>query len=337
LNLSNESVPPDVKGTFPITPAQRAALGHPSRAGIEAVVFFTHLFDHSIELRCRKLKSDVGKRAQFFILAPLGTSIPRQFSAETYFFDYNRLRSGAARVIGDQLIPGNIHLVVLDFCRNHPGFDYYWFVEYDVVFTGNWATLMDAVQSDRADLLAGHIRSLPEEPRWPWWETLDLPGSPLPRSSWLRAFFPVYRISRQGLQVVNDCVKLGWSGHYEGLIPCAIRSASLSISDLGGAGTWTPKDRRYRFYSSFSTEAGAVQNAGTLRFRPPHYFPLLRRNAIFHPVKTGSYNREHGLVSFLTRQNLFWRLGRYLRGLLIRCVVSFYYNLLSFWPVSRKR
>jgi hypothetical protein len=34
LNLSSESVPSDVKGTFPITPAQRARLGHPSRAGI---------------------------------------------------------------------------------------------------------------------------------------------------------------------------------------------------------------------------------------------------------------------------------------------------------------
>jgi hypothetical protein len=33
LNLSSDSVPPDVNGTFTITPAQRAGLGHPSRAG----------------------------------------------------------------------------------------------------------------------------------------------------------------------------------------------------------------------------------------------------------------------------------------------------------------
>jgi hypothetical protein len=35
MNLSCESVPPDAKGTFPITPAQRALLGQPSRASIE--------------------------------------------------------------------------------------------------------------------------------------------------------------------------------------------------------------------------------------------------------------------------------------------------------------
>ena len=33
LNLNSESVPPDLKDTFPVTPAKRAALGHPSRAG----------------------------------------------------------------------------------------------------------------------------------------------------------------------------------------------------------------------------------------------------------------------------------------------------------------
>ena len=32
-NLNSESIPPDLKNTFPITPTKRAALGHPSRAG----------------------------------------------------------------------------------------------------------------------------------------------------------------------------------------------------------------------------------------------------------------------------------------------------------------
>jgi hypothetical protein len=329
LNLSSESVPTDVKNVLPITPAEQAALGDRSRVGIEAVVFFTHLFDHSIELRYRKLKSDSGELAQIFILAPLGTSIPDQYSDETYFFDYDRMRSGAARVIGDQLIPGNVHLVALDFYRNHPGFDYYWFIEYDVVFTGNWATLLGAVQNDRADLLAAHIRSPAEEPGWPWWETLELPGCPLPQSDWLRAFFPVYRISREGLRAVDERVKLGWSGHFEGLIPCAIRTASLSISDLGGAGTWTPKDRRYRFYSSFSSTAGVSLNAGTHRHRPPHYFPRLRRNTIFHPVKVGSSEWKNGIVQFLKRHRV--------HELPVRCGVSLYYNLLSLWPVFRKK
>jgi hypothetical protein len=289
---------------------------------MEAVVFFTHLFDHTIEARYRKLKSDLGKLAQVFILAPLGTSIPHEYSDETHFFDYDRLRSGAARVNGDKIIPGNEHLAELDFYRHHSEFDYYWFIEYDVVFTGNWATLLGAVQNDHADLLAAHVRCLAEEPEWPWWETLDLPGCPLPRSDWLRAFVPIYRISRAGLQAVDEHVKLGWSGHFEGLIPCVIRTASLSISDLGGAGKWTPKDRRYRLYSSFSSTAGVSLNAGTHRHRPPHYFPLLRRNTIFHPVKVGASDWENGVVQFMIRHRL--------HEIPLRCAVSLYYGLLSF-------
>jgi hypothetical protein len=316
------------EGVFPIASTERLALGDRSRASVEAVLFFTHEFDQAIEIRYRKLKLDLGERAKLFILAPLGSPIPQDYSDGTYFFDYGRLRSEAKRVIGDQLLPGNVHLVALDFYRHHPGFDYYWFIEYDVVFTGSWATLMDAVANDRADLLAGHVRNLAEEPGWPWWKTLDLPGCTLPRSSWVRAFFPVYRISREGLRVVEEYVRLGWSGHFEGLVPCAICSASLTIADLGGAGKWTPRDRRHRFYSSYSSDAGASLNAGTLRHRPPHYLPRFRRNTIFHPVKAGHSSRESGVIQFLRNQHL--------RELLVRCAASLYYNLLSLWSVLRK-
>jgi len=294
----------------------------------QACAFFTHIFDLSIERRYRKLRADLDGRVQSFILAQVNTPVSCDFLAEVHFFDYDRLRSGARRVIGNHVVPGNEHLVVLDFYRNYPGFEYYWFIEYDVVFTGNWAVLIDAVQEDSVDLLAGHIRSLHEEPEWAWWETLDLPGCSLPRSDWLRTFGPIYRISRHGLQVLNDHVKMGWSGHFEGLIPCVMRSASLSIGDLGGTGLWTPKQRRHQFYSSFSSAAGFL-NAGTLRARPAHYLPRLRRNTIFHPVKNRVDVGE--VVRGLLSMRHSWR--KYC----IHCVVSFYYTLLSFWPFAQRR
>jgi hypothetical protein len=268
----------------------------------QAVAFFTHLFDPLVERRYRKLKADIGDQAQVFILAQVGTPIRSDFINETYFFDYDRLRSGAPKLIGDQVIPGNAHLVALDFYRNNPDFEFYWFIEYDVVFTGNWSALLRAVRNDSADLLASHIRSFEEEPAWTWWESLELPGYTREPSARLRAFFPVYRISRAALQAVDDRVKKGWSGHFEGLIPCAVQSASLSISDIGGTGTWTPKDRRGKFYSSFSSEDGLYLNAGTHRYRPSHYLPPMRRNYIFHPVKHDSiFGQKKWMVRILRR------------------------------------
>ncbi len=329
MTLGSPSVPSGVRNMFPITPAERSAVDDRSQTVKQVVVFFTHVFDRSIELRYEKLKSDLGELAQIAILAPLGTSIPQQYSDETSFFDYDRLRSGALRVIGDQLVPGNVHLALLDFFRNHPAFEYYWFVEYDVVFTGDWAALFGAVKDDRADLLAAHLRNGAEEPAWPWWKTLDLPGCPLSQSDRIRAFFPVHRISQKGLQTVEKFVKQGWSGHYEGLIPCAIHTASLSISDFGGDSRWTPKDRRFRFYSSFSSDAGGSLNAGTHRHRPPHQFLRLRRNMVFHPVKAGSSNSGGGILQFMKHL--------YLRELPMRCAVSLSDGFRAFWPLSRKR
>lgn len=294
----------------------------------QAVVFFTHLFNDEIERRYQKLKSDLLGLAEIFILSQAGSRIPPEHLGRTHFFDYGAIRSTAKRVIGDQLLPGNVHLVELDFYKNHPGFDYYWFIEFDVVFSGDWATLFRAVHGDRADLLAAHVRGFQEERRWPWWETLDLPGCPLPQAEWVRAFFPVYRISSKGLQAVDKYVKLGWTGHFEGLMPCAIRSESLSISDLGGAGRWTPKERRHRFYSSFSWDGGGTLAAGTLRHRPRQGLLRLRHDTIFHPVKDVVYNVASGVeIGYLKR----------LYDTTIRCLVSLRYNLSFYWAVLRSK
>lgn len=293
----------------------------------QVVAFFTHLFDDEIESRYLKLKSDLEGVAEVLIFSQAGTRIPERYRDRTYFFDYEGIRSAAKRVIGDQLLPGNVHLVELDFYRNHPGFDYYWFIEFDVVFSGNWATLFRAVRDDRADLLAGHVRGFQQERKWPWWETLDLPGCPLSQAEWVRAFFPVYRISTAGFQAVDKWVKRGWTGHFEGLIPCAIRSESLSISDLGGTGPWTPRERRHRFYSSFSWDGGGTLAAGTLRHRPPQGSLRLRRDTIFHPVKAISRERNRGPVQY----------ARDLYHLAIRGLVSLRFNGLFFLATLRTK
>jgi len=297
---------------------------HDSKSPQQALAFFTHIYNSQIERRYRKLTIELGERVHPFILAEVGTPIPKNRLGETHFFDFNRLRSGV-NTFGDRVIPGNEHLVALDFYRNYPGFEYYWFIEYDVVFSGNWAVLLDAVRNDSSDLLAGHIRSLPEEPKWVWWDSLNIPDGALPRSSWLRAFCPVYRISRQGLKAVEDCVRAGWTGHFEALIPTAIRSASLSISDIGGDGARTPGERRHRFYSSRSFNAGASHRAGTLRHRPTHAFRL-RRNAIFHPVKPSSWTSQDKTLNVSSVQ-----------GALLRCLVSSHYNLLCLWSLFDRK
>lgn len=51
-----------------------------------------------------------------------------------------------------------------------PKYAYYWFIEYDVWYSGNWSDIIRT--SSLSDLLATHLHSYTEvkfEKNWVWW------------------------------------------------------------------------------------------------------------------------------------------------------------------------
>lgn len=48
-------------------------------------------------------------------------------------------------------------------------YDYYYMVEYDVLFGGNWSNIFDRLSSERADLIAGYYQKKSEHPEWVHW------------------------------------------------------------------------------------------------------------------------------------------------------------------------
>ncbi len=246
------------------------------------VCFITHSFSPELRRRFETLRRQAPAGAEVRILAQKGSGIPDELLPITSFFEFARLRERAVRVIGDRLVPGNVHLAFLHFRDAEPGFDEYWFIEYDVVFNGDWRTLFDETAGDRADLIASEIRAESDAPGWYWWPTLDFPGrAPGPL---VRAFFPLCRISGRALDVVARRVKDRWSGHQEGLITTALIDEGLAVSDIGGDGPWTPASRRHRFYVGVSTSDSEML-LGTFRCAPPHFLPPLIPDALYHPVK----------------------------------------------------
>lgn len=239
-----------------------------------AIGFFTHRFEPEVHSRYLKLKAEA-EGMDTYIVAEKGTPVPQSLLLETVFFDFEEIAGEVPSLFGDSLLPGNCHLTMLSFRELCPNYDYYWQVEYDVVFTGTWRTFFNVFKDNQADLLAPHIRTFLEEPRWAWWHSLDLPTE-LQNSPKIRAFLPIYRISNDGLRIVQQGVSDGASGHFEALIPTLLGAHYLPISDLGPG----------RFYTSSCEPHGSLI-LGTLRYRPPHYFPILARNFLYHPVKIG--------------------------------------------------
>jgi len=129
-----------------------------------------------------------------------------------------------------------------------------------------------------------HVRTLRDDPDWYWREMFFTGADIFAGDKWVLAFLPIHRISARGLEAVAVKVRDGWVGHYEALLPSALAYCGLRISDIGGSGAWTPKDRMLRHYVDWRNAPHRAYG-GTLQFRPRIRFRLIK-NMLYHPCKT---------------------------------------------------
>ncbi len=287
LRSSGESGLP---GDVPARPRTNRRGGDASTA----VLVMTHRFDEPILEEFGRIREGLGEADQAFLLSDGSAPTPASVAPWAHTFDYPRISRRAARVIGEDILR-NIHLAWVDFFEAHPGFENYWFIEYDVRYSGPWSELFDAFRDLPHDLLCTHLRPCALEPGWAWWSAIQSPGSPLPAESLLRGFLPIARLSRRGLERLRDAVDEGWSGFLEGLIPTLFRGSGLQIGDIGGDGPFVPPGFRNRFYTSVSDPAGSLQGLGSMRFRPPILFPGIMPGRLYHPVKQEPGTLDAGL------------------------------------------
>jgi len=110
---------------------------------------------------------------------------------------------------------------------------------------------------------------------------------PIAQDEWILAFMPIHRLSARACEAVAKKVSEGWVGHFEVLLPTALTHCGLRVSDIGGSGAWTPKDRVLRHYVDWHAGLPYLYGTGTLRFRPEVRSRLIK-NKLYHPCKTPS-------------------------------------------------
>jgi hypothetical protein len=244
----------------------------------------THRFDPSILEEFERIREGLRDGDEAFLLSDGSAQAPPQVAPRTHTFDCGQVLRRAARVIEEGILR-NVHLAWIEFFEAHPGFEAYWFIEYDVVYSGHWAEVFDAFRDSPFDLLCSHLRPHAHEPGWYWWEAIHSPRQPLPADRLLRGFLPIARLSRPGMERLRDAVDEGWCGFLEGLVPTLFQACGLRLGDLGGDGPFVPPGFRNRFYTSVSNATGSLLDLGTMRFRPPIRFPRIRQGRLYHPVK----------------------------------------------------
>lgn len=206
-------------------------------------------------------------------------------SIKFFFFSKQDLRDIGCVFWGDEIY-GNVNFIpLLFYLKNPQHYDYYWMIEYDVRFTGNWSVLFDSFMHNDADLLSTHIAHYNESnKRWCWWKPFKISNRQYELDVCLKSFNPIYRLSYKAMSFLIQELRNGNPAHFETVVPTLLYNNGLHLEDIGGTGDFVVKKNRNRFYIQ-----GAGINNGTMRYRPeflPEEIRCMRlSNMLFHPIK----------------------------------------------------
>lgn len=184
-----------------------------------------------------------------------------------------------------KLVPGSNHFPLLKFYKENQGYDYYWLVEDDVRFSGEWKDFFGSFASCTSDFLSSVIETKAENPTWYWWTSLKTGNEVIAEEKLLKSFNPIYRLSSQALVCIDAHLRIGWMGHYEVLLPTLLYNKGFLLEDFGGEGTFVRPENNAKFYDDTSMRIAPV-------------LPDDRKSYLFHPVKEekvrqdGSYKKN---------------------------------------------
>ena len=299
----------------------------------DCAVFVTHIWSPRIARHFERLRREAGTVLPVFLAfhqtAP-GAPLPEGVSADIVVGDQDGARITPYRYEdhvgrGPLTMSGYVDMIWIAILLNPrlAAFERLWLIEYDVDFSGDWATFFRSADDYEGDLLAAYVRTRSEQPGWAHWSSLVQPEGAPPEPT--AAFLPISRYSRRLLETFRAVLSVaGWEGHLEVVLPSVAIAHNMSVAEIGGSGERAPLSRRGKHY--WANFANSREPESTHRF-PTYgvsYFvdrprDFRFRDRIYHPIKTElSPDQLADLAPKLKRDRLYRLVPRRLRGLILR-------------------
>ena len=258
----------------------------------EVVLFLCHFVNKEMLMRFAKLQDDLSDYCDVYWVFQTDNGSDdaelRNRGIRIFDFSFNEMKISLGYTpIVNRLIPGSLHFVTECFFHKYLDYDYYWLVEYDAVFTGNWTDLIAAFTTCDADLITSYIREYKENNEKSTWlsslKFMSSNGEQIER--YIMSFNPVCRMSNQALDFLDRFLRdSGNQGHAEILLPTILYHYGFKLVDFGGTGQFVPEGFKNRFYIQDHHPV-----ACTNRWRPlMSKYEVESRGIIgklFHPVK----------------------------------------------------
>lgn len=212
--------------------------------------------------------------------------IPRVLKKlDPFIFDNSILQGLGYKPITTSLVPGSNHFPLLKFYLENPNYHYYWNIEDDVCYNGEWENFFDFFTNTPidSDFLSCNVQDYNDQPSWYWWNTIAHPTKQIPQTLKVRSFNPIYRLSNRALKYLHEKLSEGWAGHHEIVIPTLLKNAGFLINDFGGKGKYVIPGCTNKFYIPPLNDEDL--DFGTVRFRPFICKEEINKTFLYHPVK----------------------------------------------------
>jgi len=265
----------------------------------QAVLLMTNRSDLAVSARIEDLLAATNAETDFFILYnQSGDTIPpslEKYRENIFSFSSDIIFEMGYLPLGDSLVMGNCHFPLLKFFLSHQSYDFYWTIEDDVSFRGEWSYLFNHYKEDESDLISCFVKKKEDEPEWPWWRTLSANGENIREEDIVCSFNPIYRISNKGLGCLHSCLSKGWCGHAEVVVATALSHNGLEIKDMGGTGRYVQDGEEEFFYTKDTHSHKALD------------IQVTRPNTIYHPAKekmSSSILRKNCVISAVGRGSM---------------------------------
>lgn len=160
----------------------------------------------------------------------------------------------------------NPEIAQLLFWRKYPDYDYYWYLESDVAYTGNWNTFFDTCIQYDADILALFLKQGPKHNLYRYFKyTMNYH---VRRRDMLTIFGPIVRYSNKAMQLMDREYRKK-HGFYEMMVPTIAKSNGLKVADINDC---------HLFYTPLTLAGPEIVNKWTQEFINNS------TNMLFHPV-----------------------------------------------------
>lgn len=255
-----------------------------------AILYFCHIVNSFTISIYKKLAHEIGSDYTLFWVFQEDntyreTTLLLEKGINVFSFRLSDLNSLGYKQIQD--LYGNDHYMYCYFFMENPQFKFYWIIEYDVLYSGNWENLFGYFKNDDADFISSHIerRNINNE-EWCWWNSMHSNSMhPTHTNTQIKSFNPICRLSNSAMFFLDRLLTNKENyGFCEVFIATAMHWRQLKIEDFGGIGEFVTTVNKNKFYVQ-----GVGVNNGTIRWRPVFSHEEIQAlgitNKLFHPVK----------------------------------------------------